>query len=317
MRSYAGLGGDIRHMPHPPAHRPAYEYLDHYSYEVASVREWPSDMTETAILTLPALALTALALGARHALDADHLSVIDAVARRDALTRPWSARLAGLSFSVGHVLVVAAAACLASLFLDSGDAPPAWLATSGITISASALMLLGLVNLHAAWRPPYHGATAVTGWKSRWVRPADRHGLILLTGALFAISFDTIAIALGLGLSGKLLGGWPFALLACLAFGVGMILVGTANGALTVHLLRSASHRAAIMARAMTAVIGFINLALGLLAVAALLLPRLDAWREDHGLTTSGAVIGLCLAVFAGAALLCRSRPVRSFAARG
>jgi high-affinity nickel-transport protein len=256
-------------------------------------------MIDPAFLTLQAMIVTAFALGARHALDADHLSVVDAVARRDALIRPWSARLAGLFFSLGHVLVVAGIAVPASLFLDRHYAPPAWLSLTGVAISASALLLLGLVNVRAACRPATAQAVAVSGWKSRWLKPGQGGMLVMLTGALFALSFDTVAIALGIGIGGQWLGGWHWALLGCGAFGIGMMLVGTANGALTVQLLRSADHRAALVSRAMTMTIGLINLALGLLGIGALLLPRLDQWREEHGLATSGAVIALCLIAFA------------------
>lgn len=256
-------------------------------------------MIDPAALSLQAMIVTAFSLGARHALDADHLSVVDAVARRDALIRPWSARLAGLFFSLGHVLVVAGIAIPASLFLDRHYAPPEWLGLTGVAISAGALLFLGLLNIRAASRPATGQGVAVSGWKSRWVKPGQGGMLIMLTGALFALSFDTVAIALGIGIGGQWLGGWHWALLGCGAFGIGMMLVGTANGALTVQLLRSADHRAAMVSRAMTMTIGLINLALGLLGIGALLLPRLDQWREDYGLATSGAVIALCLIAFA------------------
>ncbi|MFC3442900.1 hypothetical protein ACFOKF_17130 [Sphingobium rhizovicinum] len=256
-------------------------------------------MIDPAALSLPVLIATAFALGARHGVDADHLSVVDAIARRDALVRPWSARLAGASFALGHILVVTLVALLACLHLDRDDAPPDWLAATGVGISATTLILLGIVNLRAASRPARSIDGGVRGWRSRWLRPADRHWLILLTGALFAISFDTIAIALGLGLAGQYLGGWHPALLACAAFGGGMMLVGLANGALTVQLLRTAGDGAAMAARAMTLIIGLINLALGVTALAALSLPRLDQWREAHGGLTSAAIILLFLTAFA------------------
>lgn len=256
-------------------------------------------MMDLASLTLPVLAFTAFALGARHGVDADHLSVVDAIARRDALARPWSARLAGASFAFGHVLVVTLVAMLACLHLDRDDAPPAWLAGTGVGISATTLILLGFVNVRAALRPAGPAEPAIVGWRSRWLRPADRHWLILLTGALFAISLDTIAIALSLGLAGQWLGGWHHALIACSAFAGGMMLVGLANGVLTVQLLRAARDGAAGAAQAMTLIIGLLNLVLGVMALAALLLPKLDAWREAHGGMTSAAIILLFMTILA------------------
>ncbi|MCT2398750.1 hypothetical protein [Novosphingobium mangrovi (ex Huang et al. 2023)] len=266
-------------------------------------------MIDLGLLTLPALSFTAFLLGARHGLDADHLSVVDAVARRDALERPWSARLAGFSFSLGHVLVVAAVALLACFHLDQTDMPPAWLETVGVAISATMLTVLGGINLALACRRGVPETLGIQGWRSAWVRPAERHSLIVLTGALFALSFDTMAIALGLGVAGKVMGDWRYVPIVCTAFGSGMMLVGTANGAFTVHLLRSARKRVAGMTNAMTLVIGLINLGLGLLAFAALLLPRLDQWREEYALATSAAVVLLCVVMFIGIYAFSRVRP--------
>lgn len=261
-------------------------------------------MIDPATLSFQALMLTGFALGARHALDADHLAVVDAAARRSAVSRPWHARMAGVSFAAGHVLVVTGIAFAGCLFLSRQVAPPDWLALTGVAISATTLILLGMMNLRAVRRHAGTGPVPVRGWRSRLVPPADRSLMIVLTGALFAISFDTVAIALGLGVAGKLLGGWPWALMGCAGFAAGMVLVGTANGALTVHLLRSADARAAMVSRAVTGGIGLANLGLGLLGMAALLLPRLDQWREAHGLAASAAVVALSAGTFAFAALL-------------
>ena len=180
----------------------------------------------------PALCAVACGLGARHALDADHISVIDGIARRNVAGRPGVARLGGVLFSTGHCIIVAMAA-VAAVILASEWHTPAWLQISGTLITVAILLTLAVLNLRAAWRPPTDGFLAPMGWKSR-VRGdrAGDHPLIVGVGGLFALSFDTVAQAAAIGFAATAFGGMGSALAATACFAIGMILVGGGNGGL-------------------------------------------------------------------------------------
>jgi len=256
-------------------------------------------MVDLASISLPLLCATAFALGARHALDADHLTVIDGIARRNVVARPFVAQAGGVLFSIGHAAVVAIVALVAMRLAGDVAQPPAWLATTGVVISGSILLLLGGLNLRAAWATPAGEHARPVGWRARLGGRGNHPLAIIATGALFALSFDTIAIALGVGLAGKALGGWPAVLAGAGGFAAGMALVGGINGAWVVRLLRSASRHARAASRIMTAAIGLLNLALGGLAFVALMSGPVDAWKDRHGLLISALVVAGCALAFA------------------
>ncbi len=133
-------------------------------------------MIDFAPLSLTALCGTALALGARHALDADHLTVIDAVARRNALVRPRLAAAGGVLFSLGHVAVVGIVTVMAAWLSGRIAAPPMWLEVAGIMTSATVLLALGVLNIGAALAARAGEPVSPVGWKAR-IAPVGAHPL--------------------------------------------------------------------------------------------------------------------------------------------
>ncbi|WP_051377787.1 hypothetical protein [Derxia gummosa] len=184
------------------------------------------DLTTATSLPL-ALAFGAV-LGARHGMDADHLAAIDGLVRLHSRAgRTRLARLAGALFSLGHgaVVLAVALACLHA----GGLKLPDWLDRAGSLFSIGCLGLIGVFNLRAALL----GDAPVPGWRGRLVKRAPVFGRAwggLLLGMLFAISFDTLTLALwfgGVGLErGSALAGAGLAL----AFTAGMCATDCASG---------------------------------------------------------------------------------------
>lgn len=250
----------------------------------------------------PALCAVACGLGARHALDADHISVIDGIARRSLHSRPAVARLGGVLFSIGHCVIVALATVTA-VKLAATWQTPAWLEISGTLVTVAVLLTLAVLNLRAAWRPSTDAPLAPVGWKTRMLgdRVGDHPLIIVGVGALFAMSFDTIAQAAAIGFAANAFGGLGSALAAASFFALGMILVGGANGVWIVALLRSTGTPARTAARLTTGAIGLVNLAIGLLALSGMLAPTVSKWTERSGLLITAVVLAtVCLAFLGG-----------------
>src|SRR5512135_621213 len=96
--------------------------------------------------TWTALCALAFTLGMRHGLDADHLATIDGLTRYNARVNPWLARRAGALFSLGHGVVVALVAALATVLSERWQTP-GWLELTGVAISVVFLFGLAFVNL--------------------------------------------------------------------------------------------------------------------------------------------------------------------------
>ncbi|SPO27969.1 related to high-affinity nickel transport protein nic1 [Ustilago trichophora] len=109
----------------------------------------------TRFLTLSLLAWT---LGLRHALDADHISVIDNATRRivslnyrdsTAITRPRRPVTCGLWFSLGHSTIVIAVICAIAISLGIVDRLGKISSVGGVVgaaVSGSTLFLFAIVN---------------------------------------------------------------------------------------------------------------------------------------------------------------------------
>ena len=212
-------------------------------------------------------ALFAYGRGALHALDFDHVSMIDNSIRKFVAEgrRPASV---GLAFSAGHstvvlalgVLVVTGSGIARSLLTD-GSATAAVLSIIGMSVSGLYLLLIAINNLStfvSTWRlrrllraePSYPvPADALTARGPaarlmtaplRWVkRPRHIYGL----GLLFGLGFDT-ASTIGLAMmtsAAAISGAPPFALLALpLMFAAAMTLGDTINGVMMLKMYESA-----------------------------------------------------------------------------
>ncbi|QAY64149.1 hypothetical protein ET495_14020 [Xylanimonas allomyrinae] len=190
-----------------------------------------------------ALAGTAYLLGLRHALDADHIAVIDS-STRHLTTLGAPARTTGLWFSLGHsaVVVVATAAGWAGLrWVAAGTAEGVvdTLSRVGTVTAAVVLSVLAVVNGRTWWRQ-YRRAEPVSGGATGLLTPVLRRltartssasGLFPV-GLLMGLGLDTATSVTLLVLSAGADAPVWTAAATPLAFAAGMSLLDTSDGVL-------------------------------------------------------------------------------------
>lgn len=254
------------------------------------------------------LALVVFLLGMRHGFDADHLATVDGLTRVSRRAGAPYARWCGALFSLGHGAVVIAIAALVGT-ASQRFAAPAWLAESGAWISIGFLTLLGVLNLRAVWSALPHELVVPVGLRGRWVRRAlvaHRPGVILLIGALFALSFDTVSQAALFAATGAQFGGPADAVALGALFLLGMLVTDGANGLWIAHLIERSDALARIASRVMGLAVGGVSLLVAALGTVHLLAPRFAAWSEGREFALGAAVTGVLLASFLCAVALAR-----------
>lgn len=253
---------------------------------------------------LPLIAL-AFMLGAKHGLDADHLATIDGMTRFNATAgRGRLARICGLLFSLGHGLVVCVVAITTGLLFRHA-AVPSWMDAVGTWISTFFLLLLGALNLYAVFSTPSHEMVRLVGIKGRWLgyflrrlKRANHPAMIVLVGALFALSFDTLTQAVLFSAAATQHGGMIYTLLPAVFFVLGMMLTDAANGLWISHLLKSADATAHMASRIMGLAVALLSLTVAGLSLSRHLLPQSAAWQEGRELVLGVTVIGVMLFAF-------------------
>ncbi|MBT1004399.1 HoxN/HupN/NixA family nickel/cobalt transporter [Paenarthrobacter sp. DKR-5] len=206
---------------------------------------------------LAGLAVSAYALGIRHAFDADHIAAIDNATRRliAAGRRPMTA---GFWFALGHSTVVLSAVVLllagldafAGSLADEGSGLRQTTSIWGGTVSGLFLLLTGVLNLSSLRGMGSALSSARSGQLSesemaghldrrgvlaRVFRPlarlVDRAWKMYPTGFLFGLGLDTAA-SISLFVAGALTPGLPrYAVLVLpLLFTAGMALFDSADG---------------------------------------------------------------------------------------
>jgi high-affinity nickel-transport protein len=258
---------------------------------------------------LPLVAL-ALVLGAKHGLDADHLAAIDGLTRFNAAERPGLARWCGALFSLGHGAVVVAIAIVVGLAADRWIVP-AWLNAAGAWISIGFLTALGLLNLAAVLAAPPDALVRPVGLRAGWlgrVMRTSRPAAIMLVGALFAVSFDTISQAALFALTASQVSHAALGVGAAAAFMAGMTAADAVNGIWLASLLRNADRRARVASRVMGLAVAGLSLAVAALGTAKLLWTGVDDWMEGRELLVGLAVIAAVATSFIVAMLATRPR---------
>jgi len=246
------------------------------------------------------LCVLALALGLRHGFDADHLATIDGLTRVNTRHRPRLARYCGALFSLGHGMVVVLTALVLATVAQHWQVPT-WLASLGAAISIAFLLALGLINVRAVLRASARSIVEPVGLKGRLLAPAlaaAGPGLIVLIGALFALSFDTISQAALFALAASQLGGWHPVLALGGLFLLGMLVTDGINGLWIARLVRRADARALAASRLMTLAVGGVSLLVAVLALARLALPRMESWSQGKEGLFGIAVIGVVGAAY-------------------
>jgi len=264
--------------------------------------------------TWTALCLLAFVLGARHGFDADHLATIDGLTRCNSRSNPRLARAAGALFSLGHGAVVMLVALTAGT-LSAGWQTPAWLEVTGITVSILFLFGLAFVNLRAVLVADPNTVVAATGFKAKLLGrflTVRRSWAVAAVGALFALSFDTISQAALFALAATRFGGVIDALLVASLFVLGMLFVDGVNGVWISRMIRRADRTAVIASRLMALTVAGVSIAVGLLALARLALPTVDAAIDGREILVSGAVVTAVLTAFGVGVLAARRNAPRA-----
>ena len=263
------------------------------------------------------LILLVFVLGLKHGFDADHLATIDGLTRWHSSRGAQLANYCGALFSAGHGLVVMAVAVGASL-LASQWAVPSWFELTGAWISIGFLLGLGLLNLYAVLSAAPEQVVALRGIRGRWLGRLTRaeHPLLIAgIGMLFALSFDTLSLALLFGVTAQGAGGMPEALLLGGLFTLGMLVADGANGLWIARLIRRADQTARIASRVLGLAVGGMSLMVAAYGVARLLNPAVDGWSDGKELAIGMGLIVMLAAAFALAIHLGRAQRAGSGAA--
>lgn len=231
----------------------------------------------------------AFVFGVKHGLDPDHLATIDGLARFNASSKPWLAQWAGVLFSIGHGVVVTAVAGFIAI-MPGQISVPGWLEGLGSTVSILTLLVLGVLNLYAAFNR--HNVTASAIGLKRWMRIESGHpAMVLGIGALFALSFDTMSLAAFFSLSATHVSGEMYAVILGVIFTSGMIVSDGVNGMLTARFIKQSSERALIAARVMSFTIGSMSLCMAFIGIARWLQPAFSEQIGHLGIWAGVAVL--------------------------
>jgi high-affinity nickel-transport protein len=178
---------------------------------------------------------------------------------------------------------------------------PSWLEAGGAWISIFFLTLLGALNLRAVWTASPHEVVAPVGLKGRFLgRLAEARSpwVVMLIGAAFALSFDTVSQAALFAATGAHYGGLQNALALGALFLLGMLVTDGVNGLWISRLIQRADDLARVASRVMGLAVGSVSLLVAALGAARLLAPAFAAWTEGRELVLGASVVGIVLASF-------------------
>lgn len=208
----------------------------------------------------------AFLLGLRHGFDLDHLATIDSVTRMVSAHRTL-AKIVGFLFSLGHGSVV----ILISLIIGNGVKPiivPQWLDGLGNSISITFLLIFGILNLWNVFRnqstPPL--PTSLKNYLAKkLIRNNFNPFLIILIGALFALSFDTVSQVVLFSLSARAMAGWLFSGVLGIVFMLGMMVSDGLNGLFVSTLIQRADSVSLLFSRMAGLIIASFSLLIGMI----------------------------------------------------
>lgn len=252
-----------------------------------------------ASLAFSSLMVFALLFGLKHGFDADHLASIDGLARLQAQRgRNGLARCAGLLFSLGHGLVMMAAAWT-SVQLGVGQLPE-WLEPLGAWISILFLGWIGVINMRNALRPSGSVVqlSPLAQWAMRLPLPRGFSGS-LIVGALFALSFDAMSIAAWFGLAGGKHGGMASTLVLAMCFVLGMVLTDAINGLVVASLIRRSQHFVERAGRVFSLLVAASALLVAAFGVSKFASGAVDAWADGKELMFGMLVFGIVACSYA------------------
>jgi len=269
--------------------------------------------------------LTAYALGARHAFDADHIAAIDNTARR--LTeRGKPASTVGFWFSLGHstivvllcVLLTLGITAISSSLADHSSALRTWTGVIGPAVSGVFLLIIATINIASLRRSHGHAAGVVLRMLGPLENAVDRPSRMYIVGLLFGLGFDTATEVGLLALAGAatlVAVPWWAALSLPVLFAAGMSAFDTTQGA----VMRRAyawrpgrRHLGEVYGMAMTGLSVVAAVLIAVVQLADVLVDSLGLcgplpWLASVGTTDLGFVLtGLLLVMWASVLLLTR-----------
>ncbi len=262
--------------------------------------------------SLLALALFVFILGLRHGMDPDHIAAIDGLTRFNVQSRPRLARWAGCLFSLGHGAVVIVVALLAGAMARRWTVP-SWLEAAGALTSAFFLLAFGLATLWALFKAPPGQPFRLRGLKNFCLpKTADHPAAIALVGALLALSFDTLSLAVLFAIAASSVAGWLFSGLLGALFMARMAVTDGLNGLWIERLLRRAGERTAAASRAMASVIGVLSIGVGIFCALRYLYPQLAVFYEGRELYFGAALVATTTLTYVVVGGGCRERTANS-----
>lgn len=194
-------------------------------------------MTDTLTFVLVSIP-TMVLLGLRHALDVDHITVIDNLVRLHNATR--KSQWIGAGFSLGHMISVLAEMILIIYFMGS-IISPGILSFWGGVIGAIALGVIGAVNVYSLKKWGKTGSAILATKLLSRIGIMNPFSSALITGMIFGLGFDTAtqisAVTLSAVASATL--GVQVALVLAGFFAMGMIPIDTLDS----FILRSTLSR--------------------------------------------------------------------------
>lgn len=255
------------------------------------------------------LLLLVFVLGLKHGLDPDHLATIDGLARVHSVLRPRLSKWAGLLFSLGHGATVIVSAGLISWLAQAWQVP-SWFEALGAWVSISFLLVLGATNLYVVLAAPAHQTAKLIGVGSRLLRSSlaklNHPAWIVLVGALFALSFDTMSQVAFFAISAQTHSSWFSPMLLGLVFMLGMIVTDGLNGFWVARMLQRSDQLARIATRVLGLTVAGLSLAVGLMGLIRQLAPEHELLTSVSPLQQGIGVIVVVLTSFALAVWLSR-----------
>lgn len=241
----------------------------------------------------------ALLLGMQHGLDPDHLATIDGMARQNLEKNSRLARRSGLWFALGHGTVVTMVAAVAASVRDAWQVPD-YFETLGAWISILFLLALGILNGTALLYAPARQRWPIAGINARLAgRFRVSHPMaIALTGALFALSFDTLSQAALFAAAYRTGSNTLYALALGASFTLGMLLTDTLNGWWSAYLMLRANRDAAVLSRMMGGMVAILSLLVATLGALRLCYPETAAKVGYAAPVLGGLIILMPLMVY-------------------
>lgn len=236
-------------------------------------------------------------LGLRHALDPDHVAVIDNIVFRTVDARPRLAPWTGTFFALGHSLSVAVVAVGVSLAAGA-FALPGWTAPVIDVVVIALLLIVGGLNLRALLRRDDY---TPVGWRSglvpRQLRDSTHPAGVVVVGAVFGLVFDTATQAAAWGAAATAKGGTMAALAIAATFAAGMVLADTLDGQIVGRLLRTGGRSTEVMRRYrrmvgwLVVTLSFGTAGYALAEMAGLAVALSDTAFTTIGVLSAGAVV--------------------------